>query len=155
MEKIVLLLILLCTISFSDTIGGFGDLKWGASKEEVKKYLMETYNLKKSSGIFEFKDYTEVTYESIYFGDVGLREIIFYYNEKGQFSKWKAESYTMRGNKQYLIDKYKKAYNLDEEKDSNGLISLTGLPESEAIIIKVYPDKIKFNFQDFNYTFPK
>ena len=154
MRKIVLLLIFLCTISFSNTIGGFGDLKWGASKEEVKKYLIETHKLRETA-VCEFDDYTKVTSQSIYFGDIGLREIIFYYNEKGQFYQWIAESYTLRGTKQYLIDKYKKAYNLDEEKDSNGIISLTGLPESEAIIIKVYPDKVKFNFQDFNYTFPK
>ena len=154
MKKIFLLLIFLCTISFSNTIGGFGDLKWGASKEEVKKYLMETHKLRETA-VWEFDDYTEVTYQSIYFGDVGLREITFYYNEKGQFSKWKAESYTMRGNKQYLIDKYKKTYNLDEEKDSTGVISLTGLPESEGILIEIYPDRIEFYIEDFNYTFPK
>ena len=154
MKKIVLLLIFLCTISFSNTIGGFGDLKWGASREEVKKYLMETYNLKDYS-IYQIRDYTEVTYESIYFGNVGLREITFYYNEKGQFYQWIAESYTLRGTKQYLIDKYKKTYNLDEEKDSTGVISLTGLPESEGILIEIYPDRIEFYIEDFNYTFPK
>jgi hypothetical protein len=154
MKKIVLLLIFLCTISFSNTIGGFGDLKWGASREEVKKYLMETYDLKEYS-IYELKEYTQATYQSIKFGDVGLREINFYYNEKGQFYQWRAESYTIKYDKTHLIDRYKKAYDLDEEKKANGIISLTGLPESEAILIQVYPDKIKFNFQDFNYTFPK
>ena len=154
MKKIVLLLIFLCTISFSNTIGGFGDLQWGASREEVKKYLMETYELRESS-VRQIDDYSKITYENIYFDDVGLREIIFYYNEKDQFYQWTAESYTMRYDKTYLIDQYKKTYNLDEEKKANGVISLTGLPESEAILIQVYPDKIKFNFQDFNYTFPK
>ena len=154
MKKIVLLLIFLCTFSFSNTIGGFNDLKWGASREEVKKYLIETYDLMESS-VWQIDDYSKVTYHSIYFGDVGLKEIIFYYNEKGQFYQWRAESYTMRGDKRYLIDKYKKAYNLEEEKKANDVISLTGLPESEAILIQVYPDKVKFNIEDFNYTFPK
>jgi hypothetical protein len=154
MKKIVLLLIFLCTIGFSNIIGGFGDLKWGASKEEVKKYLMGTYNLK-DYAVFEYEDHTKVIHENIKFENVGLWEIIFYYNEKDQFYQWRAESYTMRYDKTYLIDRYKKAYNLNEEKKANGIISLTGLPESEAILIQVYPDKIKFNFQDFNYTFPK
>ncbi|MDR2879515.1 MAG: hypothetical protein LBV03_06350 [Fusobacteriales bacterium] len=154
MKKILLLLMLLCTISFSNTVGGFNELKWGASREEVKKYLMETYELK-SSDIFQIRDYTEVIYESIYFGDVNLWEITFYYNEKGQFYQWMAESYTMRYDKTYLINRYKKAYNLKEKKESNGVISLTGYPESEGFLIQVYPDKIKFNIQDFNYTFPK
>ena len=66
MKKILLLLIFLCTISFSNTIGGFGDLKWGASREEAKKYLMETYKLKEYA-VYEFDDYTQVNFENIKF----------------------------------------------------------------------------------------
>ena len=151
MKKILLLLIFLCTFSFSNTIGGFGDLKWGASKQEVKKYLMETYDLKEYS-VYEFKDYTQITYQSINFGDVGLREIIFYYNKKGQFSKWRAESYTIKYDKTYLIDRYKKDYNLKEKKEPNDVISLTGYPDTEGFLIQIYPDKVKFNIENFDYS---
>ncbi|MDR2879669.1 MAG: hypothetical protein LBV03_07140 [Fusobacteriales bacterium] len=154
MKKILLLLILLCTISFSNTIGGFGELKWGASREEVTKYLMKTYDLEEYS-IYQIRNYTEVTYQSIYFGDVNLREINFYYNKNGQFYKWGAKSYTMRYDKTYLINRYKKAYNLKEKKDSNDVISLTGYPETEGFLIEIYPDRIEYDIEDFNYTFPK
>ena len=78
MKKILLLLMFLCTISFSNTIGGFGDLKWGASREEVKKYLMETYDLMESS-VYEFEDYTQVLSQNIKFMDVGLWDITFHF----------------------------------------------------------------------------
>ena len=151
MKKIVLLLIFFCTISFSNTIGGFGDLKWGASREEVKKYLMETYNLKDYS-IFQINDYTEIIYESIKFENVSLWKINFYYNKKGQFSQWRAESYTMKGDKLYLIDKYKKAYNLKEKRESDDIVSLTGYPESEGILIQIYPDKVTYYIENFDYS---
>ena len=151
MKKIVLLLIFLCTISFSDTVGGFGELKWGASREEVKKYLMETYKLRESA-IFELEDYTQVIFENIKFLDVEMWNVTFHFNNKNQFSKWRAESYTMKGDKKYLIDKYKKTYNLKERKDADGRITLTGYPENEGILIYIYPDKVKFYIQDFDFS---
>ena len=77
------------------------------------------------------------------------------FNKNKQFSGWRAQTYTMRYDKRYLIDRYKKAYNLDEEKKSNDIISLTGFPESEAFLIQIYPDKVTFYIEDFNYSFPK
>ena len=154
MKKILLLLIFLCTISFSNTIGGFGDLKWGASREEAKKYLMETYKLKEYA-VYEFDDYTQVNFENIKFLDVEMYDLVFYFNKNKQFSGWRAQTYTMRYDKRYLIDRYKKDYNLDEEKKSNDIISLTGFPESEAFLIQIYPDKVTFYIEDFNYSFPK
>ena len=152
MKKILLLLIFLCTFSFSNTIGGFGDLKWGASKQEVKKYLMKTYDLMDSS-VFELDDYTQVIYENVKFLDVEMWDVSFYFNNKNQFSKWRAESYTMKGNKKYLIDKYKKDYNLKEaKKDSDGNLYLTGYPENEGILVIIFPDKIRFNIQDYDYS---
>ena len=104
MKKIVLLLIFLCTISFSNTIGGFGDLKWGASREEVKKYLMETYKIREAS-IYELKDYTQVVFQDIKFLDVEMWDVTFYFNKEAQFSSWRSETYTLKGDKKYLIDK--------------------------------------------------
>ncbi len=104
------------------------------------------------SSVYEFEDYTQVLSQNIKFMDVGLWDITFHFNKKNQFSKWRAESYTMRGDKKYLIDQYKKSYNLKEKKDANDKFYLTGYPEQEAILITIFPDKIKFNIQNFDYS---
>ena len=151
MKKIVLLLIFLCTFSFSNTIGGFGDLKWGASREDVKKYLMETYDLMESS-VYELDDYTQVVFKNIKFLDVEMWDVSFHFNKKNEFSSWIAESYTMKGDKTYLIDKYKKDYDLKEKEDADDKVTLSGFSKNEGILIYIFPDKVKFYISDFNYS---
>ena len=143
MKKVFLLLIFFCTLSFSD-MGGFGDLKWGASREEVKQYMMKTYNIE-DYGIYELKDVTKVSLKNVELFNIELYDINFRFNDNGGLSKWWAESYTIKGDKKSLIEKFKKEHNLTEEKDKDGLTKLYGFSETELISIYFYPNKIIFN----------
>ncbi len=143
MKKVFLLLIFFCTLSFSD-MGGFGDLKWGASREEVKQYMMKTYNLK-DSGVSELKDITKVFLENVELFNIDLYDINFYFNDNGGLSKWWAESYTIKENKIHLIEKFKKEYNLKEKKEKDDLVIVYGYSGTEMISISFYPNKIIFN----------
>ena len=112
MKKVFLLLIFFCTLSFSD-MGGFGDLKWGASREEVKEYLMKNFDFLKKESFIDFDDHiTLIT--GITFSDISIKDPSFDFNKHGEFFGWRGETYTIKGDniKNLLIKKY----NLIEKK---------------------------------------
>ena len=127
-------------------MGGFGNLKWGAPKEEVKQYMMKTYNIE-DYGIYELKGVTKVFLANVELFNIELYDIDFYFNDNGGLSNWWAESYTIKGDKKSLIEKFKKEHNLTEEKDKDGLTKLYGFSKTELINIYFYPDKITFNIR--------
>ena len=145
MKKVFLLLIFFCTLSFSD-MGGFGDLKWGASREEVTQYMMKTYNLKNYE-IYQLKNSIMVSLSNVELFNIDLYNIDFYFNDNGRLSNWWAESYTIKEDKKSLIEKFKKEYTLKEEKEKDGLVILYGYSGTELISISFYPNKITFNIR--------
>ena len=148
MKKILLLLIFICSFGFAD-VGGFNNLKWGASQKEVKEYLIKTYNLHETS-MYEFADYTQVEFENIEFSNIDLKEICFYFNKDGKFFKWTGESYTIRGDKKNLIENLKKKYDLtkgDSSKDN----FFRKYTKTELINVYFHPDMIEFAITSIDY----
>ena len=145
MKKIFLLLILLCSISFSNA-GGFLDLKWGASKEETQKYILDTFN--KTTPIVK-DDVINYSLKDIEFLNIPLKDVYFGFTENDKLYMWIGETYTIQGNKASIKDTMKKKYNLIE-KTENGENYLYGDNNKEVIQIDFYPDKIKFYFTDYN-----
>ena len=122
MKKILLLLIFICSFGFAD-IGGFDDLKWGASKEKAKNYLIKTFNLEENE-IFETtysytkKDGTlnktislRIIMGKTSFSGITLRNLSLNFNKYGEFETWTAQTYSISDTKK-IKDKLKKEFYL-------------------------------------------
>ena len=149
MKKILLLLIFLCSLGFAE-VGGFGDLKWGESQKDSKQILMKSYNLD-DTAVFSFDDRLKIIFENIEFSGVDLKDVYFYFNKNDKFYKWMAESYTIKKDKKYIMESFKKQYNLTEGKDDDALFYLYGNFDKEFIDIYFYPDKIEFVVTSTDY----
>ena len=114
MKKVFLLLIFFCTLSFSD-MGGFEDLKWGASREEVKEYLMKKFDFLKKEDFSDFDDYITLK-KAIKFSDISIKDPYFEFNKHGEFYGWSGETYTIKGDKVNIKKLLIKKYNLIEKK---------------------------------------
>ena len=147
MKKIFLLLILLCSISFSNA-GGFLDLKWGASKEETQKYILDTFNETTTIVKDDVINYS-LNDNDLEFLNIPLKNTYFRFTENDKFYMWIGETYTIKGDKTSIKNMLKKKYNLVEE-TKNGKNYLYADNNKEVIQIDFYPDKIKFYFTDYN-----
>ena len=118
MKKILLLLIFICSFGFAD-IGGFDDLKWGASKEEAKNYLIKTFNLEeddifettysytKKDGTSDTKSHLKVMLGKTFFSGVILRDLSLDFNKHGELEGWFAQTYPVSDIKK-LKERFKK-----------------------------------------------
>ena len=122
MKKVFLLLVFFCTLSFSD-VGGFEDLKWGASREEVKEYLMKNFDLNMEN-FLDSKDsfvvVRRIDMKSIKFSDITLKDPTFQFNKFGEFCGWSGETYTIKGDKTNIKKLLMKKFNLVEKKMKMG-----------------------------------
>ena len=128
MKKALLLLIFLCSLGFAD-IGGFENLKWGASREEAKDYLIKNFNLKESDiyereNSFKTKDGILKTYYSLHiisgktwFSGIRLGDLDLRFNKYGEFGEWFATIYSVsESDVKTIKKKLKNIYNLEEKK---------------------------------------
>ena len=147
MKKIFLLLILLCSISFSNA-GGFLDLKWGASKEETQKYILDTFNETTTIVKDDVIKYT-LNDNDIKFLNIPLKDVYFGFTPNNKLHTWIAETYNIQGDETNIKNMLKEKYNLIE-KTENGENYLYSDDNKEVIQIDFYPDKIEFYFTDYN-----
>ncbi len=153
MKKVFLLLIFFCTLSFSD-MGGFEDLKWGASREEVKEYLMKKFDLKETA-FLEFPDSLDLNMKGVRFSDISIKNITFEFNKRGEFFSWRGETYTIAGDKINIKKLLIKEYNLIEKKNKENVTYLDTNSNREWIDISFEPDKVTFICRDYYYWFKK
>ena len=153
MKKVFLLLIFFCTLSFSD-MGGFEDLKWGASREEVKEYLMKKFDLKETA-FLEFPDSLDLNMKGVRFSDISIKNITFEFNKRGEFFSWRGETYTIAGDKINIKKLLIKEYNLIEKKNKENVTYLDTNSNKEWIDISFEPDKVTFICRDYYYWFKK
>ncbi len=114
MKKVFLLLIFFCTLSFSD-MGGFEDLKWGASREEVKEYMMKNFDFLKKEDFSDSDDHFSLR-KAIKFSDISIKDVYFEFNKYGEFYGWSGKTYTIKGDKINIKKLLIKKYNLIEKK---------------------------------------
>ena len=163
MKKILLLLIFICSFGFAD-IGGFDDLKWGASKEEAKNYLIKTFNLEEDD-IFETtysytkKDGTlnKITYLRIIMGKtsfsgITLRNLSLNFNKHGEFETWTAQTYSISDTKK-TKNRLKNEFNLIEKINEEKIEYLRLQSSEESFSIHFLPDKIEFYCTSDYYSF--
>ena len=106
MKKIFLLLILLYSISFSNA-GGFLDLKWGTSKEETQKYILDTFNETTTIIVDSAIKYT-LNDNDIKFLNIPLKDTYFSFTENDKLYMWIGETYTIQGDKTNIKNMLKK-----------------------------------------------
>ena len=106
MKKIFLLLLLLCTLSFTETTG-FIDLKWGSSKEDSLKYMKDTFGVEPL-----VNGNTIVTYNSknIKLEGLELLKITFFYSDNKKFYSWTGSTPNVTYDKNFVKEKFKKKY---------------------------------------------
>ena len=104
--KKVLLFLLLITYSFS--VDGFGELKWGSPPEEFYKYYADyKYDVYNNS-------YFTLIYPNIYFEGENLERVeLFYINAK--LAQWMGFTRTSKESALKIYNNYKKKYKPENE----------------------------------------
>ena len=163
MKKILLLLIFICSFGFAD-VGGFDDLKWGASKEEAKNYLIKTFNLEeddilettysytKKDGTLDTKSHITIMLGKTFFSGIILRDLSLDFNKYEELEGRSAETYPISDIKK-IKERLKKNYNLNEKKNEEKIEYLDLNSKEELFMIHFKPKKEEFVITFYSLNF--